>query len=69
MSGDASERCDVGASLNKSFLFFDSGCRSRGSVPRKTTMISLTMRRKPISAADKRTDLVEQSQSAFALAA
>ena len=34
---------------------FDSGCRSRGSVPRKATMISLTMRRKKISAASKRT--------------
>jgi hypothetical protein len=40
---------------------FDSGCRSRGSVPRKATMISQTMRRKKTSAADKRTD--------FALAA
>ena len=43
---------------------FDSGCRSRGSVPRKTTMISLTMRRKKISATYKGT-----ARSDLALAA
>ena len=45
---------------------FDSGCRSRGSVPRKATMISLTTRRKPISAADKRTALPAQAELALA---
>ena len=40
---------------------FDSGCRSRGSVPRKATMISLTIRRKKSSA--------DKSQREFALAA
>jgi hypothetical protein len=40
---------------------FDSERLIRGSVPRKATMISQTMRRKKTSAADKRTD--------FALAA
>ena len=42
---------------------FDSGCRSRGSVPRKATMISKTTRRKKTSADTSRTD-----QNAFALA-
>jgi len=42
---------------------FDSGCRSWGSVPRKATMISLTMCRKKTSADNSRTD-----QAAFALA-
>jgi branched-chain amino acid transport system substrate-binding protein len=40
-----------------------SGCRSWGSVPRKATMISLTMCRKKTSADNSRTD-----QAAFALA-
>jgi hypothetical protein len=43
---------------------FDSGCRSRGSVPRKATMISQTTRRKKISADNSRT----ANQNAFALA-
>ena len=42
----------------------DSGCRSRGSVPRKATMISLTTRRKKTSAANK-----QHAQKSFALAA
>ena len=44
----------------------DSGCGSRGSVPRKATMISLTMRRKKTSAANKRT---VPAQAEYALAA
>jgi len=40
---------------------FDSGCRARGSVPRKATMISLTTRRKKSRA--------DTSQREFALAA
>jgi len=43
---------------------FDSGSGSRGSVPRKATMISLTTRRKKISADNSRT----ANQTAFALA-
>ena len=59
----ADARCTGAEGVNG----FDSGCRSRGSVPRKTTMISLTMRRKTISAADKRT--ARLSSPTFALAA
>jgi hypothetical protein len=32
MSGDASERCDVGVSLNKSFLFLQTLVRLCGGV-------------------------------------
>jgi len=46
---------------------FDSGIGSRGSVPRKATMISKTRRRKKISADDSRTAALPQR--AFALAA
>jgi hypothetical protein len=47
---------------------FDSGIGSRGSVPRKATMISLTTRRKKISATNKGT-AVAMSKSELALAA
>jgi hypothetical protein len=47
---------------------FDSGCRSRGSVPRKATMISQTMRRKKTSAANKQHALAG-TQAELALAA
>jgi hypothetical protein len=46
---------------------FDSGIRSRGSVPRKATMISQTMRRKKTSADNSRT-AATSVQRAFALA-
>jgi hypothetical protein len=48
----------------------DSGCGSRGSVPRKATMISKTMRRKKISATNTvHASKVEARQGDFALAA
>jgi hypothetical protein len=47
---------------------FDSGIGSRGSVPRKATMISLTIRRKKISATNKGT-AVATFKSELALAA
>ena len=47
---------------------FDSGCRSRGSVPRKATMISQTTRRKKTSADTSRTALAA-NQAELTLAA
>jgi len=49
---------------------FDSGSGSRGSVPRKATMISLTTRRKKISAANtQHVPALAGKRESFALAA
>ena len=48
---------------------FDSGSGSRGSVPRKATMISETMRRKKTSAANKQHAFAGVKQSELSLAA
>jgi hypothetical protein len=55
-------------SASQGVIGFDSDRRSRGSVPRKATMISLTIRRKTTSAANKQHAPDENDQRAYALA-
>jgi hypothetical protein len=57
------------ANLHSGVIGFDSVFGSRGSVPRKATMISLTIRRKTTSAAIKQHAPVDDDQRAYALAA